>query len=285
MSDTTSPPPTNNNHHERIDASTLSSIGPQGQRAATPPSDPRTRQSGSAAAIELPRPERAPHTHGMPAAPEATDPGQAQAVRTPVLCDSRTRRFRLLVAGSGVTGLAGLWGALAFLRDYALHKPVPQPVSGVVGIAGASIQPHPQPTYTVLFLLLSYSIVLAGIVFATATHDVNATRLRIARLRVAEAIADYDQAIEQRVQTPLMTEQAHLDLIDLAPSRLEATRQEHLRWAIDGVKKVGEFTPDHNDWWETQTSLGDPLKSVPSPARARPPESEPIARPQESESI
>lgn len=258
-------PPTEHNHRDQFEPP-LRADDPGGILGAARTEARRAHRRSAAA--ELPHAERIPSAQALPIAQgpaNAQEPANATARTEPsALSDSRTRGFRLRVAVAGIVGLAGLWGALAFLRDYALHKPVPQPIAAEVSLA--NVHSHPQPTYTVLFMMLSYSVVLIGIVCATAAHDASATRLRIARERVAETIKDYDRAIAQRVTTPLKVEQAHRDLVDLAPSRIEAIRQEHLRWAIDSVTK-SKSTPENGGWWESNTHLGDPLHSVPSPAQ------------------
>ncbi|HZK72410.1 MAG TPA: hypothetical protein VFD88_00205 [Clostridia bacterium] len=137
------------------------------------------------------------------------------------LPDDRTRGFRLRVASAGIVGLAGLWLAAAFLRDHALHRTVTA-FGGPEGVAGTTIHPHPRPSYTLLFLGLSYSIVLLGIVFTTGTHDPFAVRLRIARRRVTKATKEYDRAFARRVLEPLKVEQPHLDLVRRAPRHVDA---------------------------------------------------------------
>jgi hypothetical protein len=145
---------------------------------------------------------------------------------SPTLHDGRSRGFRLRAAAAGIVGLAGLWLAAAFLRDQALHRvpPVFGGSGGIVGVAGSSLHPHSRPSYTALFLLLSYSIVLLGIVFSVSMHDPHATRLRVARKRVKEATEAYDRAFAQRVLDPLKVEQPHLDLVRSASEHVDAVQ-------------------------------------------------------------
>jgi hypothetical protein len=152
----------------------------------------------------------------------------------PTLHDDRTRRFRLFIAGAGVVALAGLWLALACLRDDALHRaPSQAPVGS--GLASGSIHPHQPPSYTFLFLLLSYSVVIAGIAFSMHAHDPYGARLRVNRKRVERAIKDYDAAFKQRVLDPLNIEQPHRDLVGLASDRLEVIRQRSARKTRPGT--------------------------------------------------
>lgn len=176
---------------------------------------------------DLPRPEHIPQALHLDGTADSQD-RTISSTGLPTLCDGRARRFRLTVAGAGIFGLAGLWLAMAFLRDAALHR-ISTPVAGAVGLASGSIHPHSRPSYTALFLLLSYSVVLAGIVFSAGVHDPHAVRLRVARKRVNKAVKEYDSAFRQRVLDPLKVEQPHNDLVDLAPGRLEVVRQKGLR--------------------------------------------------------
>jgi hypothetical protein len=141
------------------------------------------------------------------------------------------------VAIAGGVGLAGLWLAAAFLRDEALHR-VPPSVGGAVGLVGSSLQPHARPSYTALFLLLSYSVVLAGVAFSTEVHDPHGVRLRVARKRVEKATREYDRAFAQRVLGPLDVEQTHLDMVHLAPKQIEIIQERERRQAGKAVSGV-----------------------------------------------
>jgi hypothetical protein len=186
-----------------------------------------SRKANSTTSTEdLPQPADIPTALGLGL--KKGEDGRAASPAPPTLLDGRSRSFRLAVAIAGSVGLAGLWLAAAFLRDEALHR-VPPSVGGALGLVGSSIHPHTRPSYTALFLLLSYSVVLAGIAFSTGVHDPHGVRLRVARKRVEKATREYDRAFAQRVLGSLEVEQTHLDMVHLAPKRVEIVKERDRR--------------------------------------------------------
>jgi len=159
-----------------------------------------------------------------------------------VAYDSHTRTWRLCLAVAGGLGLVALVGALAVLRNYRLSQSGTSEPTGSGGLAGTLIHPHARPSYTLVFFVASLAITLMGVVFAVATHDPLAPRLRVARRRTALAVKEYGAALDQYTLKHLTVEQAHMVRGASIASMLQIERNKHLRWSHAGRagRRAGE---------------------------------------------